>query len=81
MVADRGLNWRRIARLALLAVIRACKVVLTVQPLEHVSSPLTATVVRGLQPMEPQDLVHELLIFAADVRRLATLAPDRLDRV
>lgn len=62
-----------------LAVIRACKVALTVQPLEGIISPMTAEVARALRAMRGPELEREILIFAADVRQLATRAPDRLD--
>lgn len=63
----------------LLAVIRACKVALAAQSLEHVTAPLTTTVARALLRMKRPELEREILVFAADVRRLATLAPDRLE--
>ena len=69
---------RYLVDVELLIVIRACRAVLVDLPVELFSSPLTATVVRELNALEPPLLARELLIFAGDVRRLATLAPDRL---
>lgn len=51
---------------------------LTGQSFEHVTAPMTATVARDLLAMQGPELEYEILIFAGDVRRLATLAPDRL---
>lgn len=69
---------RYLVDVELLAVIRACKVALTSEPLEHVTAPLTAAVAQTLLTMERPDQEREVLVFAADIRRLATLAPDRL---
>lgn len=69
---------RYLVDVELLIVIRACRAVLVDSPIEHFGSPLTATVARELTVFEPRLLARELLIFAGDVRRLATLAPDRL---
>lgn len=69
---------RYLVDVELLVVIRACRAVLVDLPVEHISSPLTATVARELNALEPRLLARELLVFAGDVRRLATLAPDRL---
>ncbi|MGK2879235.1 MAG: hypothetical protein ACSLE6_00065 [Mycobacterium sp.] len=69
---------RYLVDIELLIVIRACKAALVDLPVELFSSPLTAVVARELNAIEPRLLARELLIFAGDVRRLATLAPDRL---
>lgn len=63
---------RYLVDLELLAVIRACKSVLTRHPLEQVTSQLAATVVRDLLALDMIDLEREILEFASDVRRLAT---------
>lgn len=64
--------------LELLAVIRACKSVLAGRSFENVTSPLAATVARDLLAMGTAELEREILVLAADVRSLATGAPDRL---
>lgn len=69
---------RYLVDIELLAVIRACKVALTSEPFEHVSAPLTAAAARMLSSMQRPQLEREVLVFVADLRRLATLAPDRL---
>lgn len=69
---------RYLVELELLAVINACMCVLTDPPSTRVGSPLAALVVRDLVVLEPRQLVRELQVFAGDIRRLATLAPDRL---
>lgn len=69
---------RYLVDIELLAVIRACKVALTSEPLEHVSAPLTGAAARMLIAMDRPQLEREVLVFVADLRRLATLAPDRL---
>ena len=69
---------RYLVDVELLAVIRACRVALTSEPLEHVSAPLTAAVARALLTMARQELEREIFVFAGDIRRLATLTPDRL---
>ena len=62
----------------LIVVVRACRAALIDLPIEHLGSALTAGVSRELAAMEPHLRAREMLIFAADVRRLATLAPDRV---
>lgn len=62
----------------LLVVIRACSAALLDLPVEYFGSSLTGAVARELNALEPRALALELLIFAGDVRRLSTLAPDRL---
>lgn len=69
---------RYLVDLELLAVINACMVVLTDPPATRIGSPLAALVVRDLVVLEPRQLVRELQVFAGDIRRLATLAPDRV---
>ncbi|GAA4124587.1 hypothetical protein GCM10022215_32420 [Nocardioides fonticola] len=69
---------RYLVDVELLAVIRACRVALTSEPLEHVSAPLTAAVARALLTIARQELQREIFVFAGDIRRLATLAHDRL---
>lgn len=62
----------------LIAVVRASRAALVYLPIEHLGSALTVGVTRELAAMEPYVFAREFLIFAGDVRRLATLAPDRL---
>lgn len=69
---------RYLVDIELLIVTRACTAALVDLPVEHVSSPLTATVAREFSAIERRQLARELLIFAGDVRRLATLAHDRM---
>lgn len=65
--------------LELLAVIRACRIALVDGGLEHVMGPLTAAAAETLSLMSNGDIEREIAIFAGDVRRLVTLAPERLD--
>lgn len=69
---------RYLVDVELILVVRACRAAFVDPPIEHLGSPLTTSVSRELTAMEPDQLARELSIFAADIRRLATLAPDRL---
>lgn len=69
---------RYLVDVELIAVVRASRAALVYLPIEHLGSALTVGMTRELAAMEPDMLARELLIFAADVRRLATLAPDRV---
>lgn len=68
---------RYLVDVELLAVVNACMVVLADPPVTYAGSPLAAMVARDLDLLEPRQLVREIQIFAGDIRRLATLAPDR----
>ena len=69
---------RYLVDIELLAVVNACMTVLAGPSASFVGSPLAAMVARDLDLLEPRQLAREIQIFAGDIRRLATLAPDRL---
>lgn len=62
----------------LIIVVRACRAAFVDWPIEHAAAALTAAVSRELAAMDRRLLARELLVFAADIRRLATLTPGRV---
>lgn len=62
----------------LIIVVRACRAAFVDGPIEHAAAALTAAVSRELAAMDRRLLARELLVFAADIRRLATLTPGRV---